>query len=200
LGLLGGVDTSALNFPPEIFVRPGPKPLPANVHQLRGNPSKKALGQILDEFRPEVEIPDHPAWIWPEAKKEWKRISVELEHYGLISRLDRAALVLYCQAWAKMVWAERMLTRAMKAADEARDKAEAAGLTYDGGDGLMIKTAGGNFTYSHHWVVGKHAAAEVKRCLDLFGLSPSARSRVSPSDNRQGKLFQEATDDEWKQL
>lgn len=180
--------------------RPGPKPLPANVHHLRGNPSKKALGNILDEFRPEVEIPDFPSWIWPEAKKEWKRIGFELERYGLVSKLDRAALVLYCQAWAKMVWAERMLARAMKAADEARDLAEKAGEIYTGGDGLMIKTANGNFTYSHHWVVGKHAAAEVKRYLDLFGLSPSSRTRVTTSDNRQGSLFQEAPQDAWDAL
>ncbi len=180
--------------------QPGPKPLPGNVHALRGNPSKKPMGQLLDEFKPEVEIPDFPSWIWPEAKKEWKRISAELEKYGLVSKLDRAALVLYCQAWAKMVWAERQLSRAMKLAEEAREKAEAAGVEYTGGDGLMIKTAGGNFTYSHHWVVGKHAASEVKRCLDLFGLSPSARSRVSTSDNRQGTLFQEAGQDKWNDL
>jgi P27 family predicted phage terminase small subunit len=180
--------------------KPGPRPLPANVHQLRGNPSKKPLGAILDEFRPEVEIPDFPSWIWPEAKKEWKRISVELERYGLVSRLDRAALVLYCQAWAKMVWAERQLTRAMAAADKARAAAEHDGREYTGGDGLMVKTANGNFTYSHHWVVGRHAAAEVRRYLDLFGLSPSARSRVSTSDNRQGRLFEEATQDEWNAL
>ena len=180
--------------------KPGPRPLPANVHQLRGNPSKKPLGAILDEFRPEVEIPDFPSWIWPEAKKEWKRISIELERYGLVSKLDRAALVLYCQAWAKMVWAERQLARAMKTADEAKAASEIAGVEYTGGDGLMVKTANGNFTYSHHWVVGRHAAAEVRRYLDLFGLSPSARSRVSISDNRQGSLFQEATQDEWNAL
>lgn len=178
----------------------GPKPLPANVHMLRGNASKKPLGAILDEFRPEVEIPDFPSWIWPEAKKEWKRIATELERYGLISKLDRAALVLYCQAWAKMVWAERALTRAMKLAEDARAEAESKGLEYLGGDGLMVKTANGNFTYSHHWVVGKHAASEVKRYLDLFGLSPSARSRVTVSDNRQGSLFQEGTKDEWNAL
>lgn len=178
----------------------GPAPLPANVHMLRGNASKKALGTLLDEFKPEVEIPDFPSWIWPEAKKEWKRISVELERYGLVSKLDRAALVLYCQAWAKMVWAERMLSRSMKQAEEARAKAEAAGQEYTGGDGLMVKTAGGNSTYSHHWVVGKHAAAEVKRYLDLFGLSPSSRTRVSPSDNRQAGLFEEGSQDAWNNL
>ena len=180
--------------------RSGPRPLPSNVHTLRGNPSKKPLGQLLGEFKPEVEIPDFPSWIWPEAKKEWKRIAFELERYGLVSKLDRSALVLYCQAWAKMVWAERMLSRAMKAADEAREKAEKEGLEYTGGDGLMVKTAGGNFTYSHHWVVGKHAASELKRYLDLFGLSPSARTRVTTSDNRQGSLFEEGSQDEWNGL
>lgn len=178
----------------------GPKALPANVHMLRGNPSKKPLASILDEFRPEVEIPSFPSWIWPEAKKEWKRLSVELERYGLVSKLDRAALVLYCQAWARMVWAEQMLTRAMKDAEDKRAAAEAAGIEWTGGDGIMVKTAGGNFTYSHHWVVGKHAAAQVKSYLDLFGLSPSARSRVTTSDNRQKGLFEEASQDEWNAL
>ncbi|MCA8251575.1 P27 family phage terminase small subunit [Burkholderia multivorans] len=38
-----------------------------------------------------------------EARKEWKRITVELEKLGLISRLDRAALTLCCQAWGRLV-------------------------------------------------------------------------------------------------
>jgi hypothetical protein len=42
-------------------------------------------------------------------------------------------MVLYCQAWAKMVWAERMLSRAMKDAEERRAAAEAAGEEYTGG-------------------------------------------------------------------
>lgn len=178
----------------------GPKALPANVHVLRGNPSKKPIGELLGEFRPEVEIPDFPSWIWPEAKKEWKRISAELQRYGLVSKLDRAALVLYCQAWAKMVWAERALTRAMKAAEDARQAAEEKGEVYTGGDGLMVKTVNGNFTYSHHWVVGKQAADQVRRYLDMFGLSPASRSRVTTSDNRQGSLFEEGTQDEWNAL
>ncbi|NMG64900.1 hypothetical protein GPA19_08070 [Azoarcus indigens] len=179
----------------------GPKPLPANVHMLRGNPSKKGAAALMDEFRPEVEIPDAPSWIWPEAKKEWKRLAAELERYGLVSRLDRAALVLYCQAWAKMVWAEKRLSAEMKRAEEARAKAEAAGREYEGGDGIMIRTANGNFTYSHHWVVGKQAAQQVNQYLALFGLSPSSRSRVTASDNRQGSLFDgPAGDDAWGAL
>lgn len=178
----------------------GPKPLPANVHQLRGNPSKKPIASLLDELKPEVELPGFPPWLWPEAKKEWKRIGAELVRYGLVSKLDRAALVLYAQAWAKMVWAEQMLARAMKDAEAAREKAIAAGQEYKGGDGVMVMTTNGNFTYSHHWVVGKHAADQVKRYLELFGLSPSSRTRVATSDNRQGALFEEGTQDQWQKL
>lgn len=182
----------------------GPAPLPGNVHLLRGNASKKPIGALLDEFRPEVEIPDCPSWTWPEAKKEWKRISVELHRYGLISKLDRAALVLYVQAWSKMVWAEKNLARAMKLAEQKRIETEERGEAYTGGDGVMVPTANGNLQYSHYWVVGRHAAAEVNRYLALFGLSPSSRSRVSTSDNRQGSLFEGETgpagEDAWSKL
>ena len=74
----------------------GPKPLPSNVHMLRGNPSKKPSHELLDGFQPQVEIPDCPPHLLPEARKEWRRITPELERYGLISKIDRAALALYC--------------------------------------------------------------------------------------------------------
>lgn len=178
----------------------GPAPLPANVHLLRGNPSKKPLGDLLGEFRPEVEIPDCPSWVWPEAKKEWKRVTAELERYGLISKLDRAALVLYCQAWGKMVWAERMLSRAMKQAEAGRAEAEAAGEVWTKGDGIMVPSPNGSLVYSHYWVVSRRSSEDVSRFLQAFGLSPASRSRVSTSDNRQGDLPLEAGQDEWNRL
>lgn len=178
----------------------GPKALPANVHLLRGNPSKKPLGELFDELRPEVEIPDCPSWVWPEAKKEWKRVTVELEKYGLISKLDRAALVLYCQAWARLVWAEKMLSRAMKIAAEKQAAAEAEGREWTGGDGIMVPSPNGSLIYSHHWVVARRSGEDVNKFLAAFGLSPASRSRVSTSDNRQGSLGLEAGQDEWNQL
>lgn len=177
----------------------GPQPKPANVHLLHGNPSKKPLAALLDEFKPEVEIPDCPGWLWPEAKKEFKRITPELERYGLISLLDRSAIVRYCQAWAEYVWAKKMLARDMKAAEQRRGAFEAAedakvlqaekvGDTYivkpwTGGDGFMIPTPNGSFTYSPYWVAAKRAGDEVDKCLMAFGLSPAARARVRQSDN-----------------
>ncbi len=176
----------------------GPQKLPANVHLLRGNPGHKSLDDLMGEFQPEVEIPDAPRWIWPEAKKEWKRIGAELERYGLVSRLDRAALVLYCQAWARLVWAETMLSRAMRAAEEGRSAADTAGVPWTGGDGIMVPSPNGSLVYSHHWVVQRRAAQEVHWYLQSFGLSPASRGRVRPSENRQMSMFEQPGEDKWK--
>lgn len=177
----------------------GPQKLPSNVHQLRGNPGHKAAADLLGDFNPEVEIPSAPKWIWPEARKEWRRIGAELERYGLVTKLDRAALVLYCQAWARLVWAETMLARAMTIAEDKRVEAEAAGTEWKGGDGIMVPTgSNGALGYSHHWVVQRRAAQEVHWYLQSFGLSPASRSRVKISNNRQTALFDEpAGQDAW---
>lgn len=166
----------------------GPQKLPANVHILRGNPSKLSLEELLSEFNPEVALPNCPKHLWPEARKEWKRVGTELVKHGLVSNLDRAALSLYCQAWARLVWAESMMTRAMNAAEAGRVTAEEKGEEWKGGDGIMVPSPNGSLVYSHHWVVQRRAAQEVHWYLQSFGMSPSSRGRVSPSDNRQTSL------------
>ena len=46
----------------------GPKPLPANVHRLRGNPSKLAFSGLADSVDPAIEVPGVPRHLWPEAR------------------------------------------------------------------------------------------------------------------------------------
>lgn len=163
--------------------------LPANVHLLRGNPSKKAAADLIDGLQPEVEIPNCPRHLLPEARKEWRRITPELERYGLISKLDRTALALYCQAYARWVWAEEQMARAQGLAETKRAAAEASSLPYDGGDGLTLMTPSGHMTYSPHWVIGNKAQQQVREFLGQFGLSPSSRASVKPSAVRQRELF-----------
>jgi P27 family predicted phage terminase small subunit len=169
----------------------GPKPLPSNVHLLRGNPSKKPVADLVDGFQPEVEVPGCPRHLLPEARKEWRRITPELERYGLISKLDRSALSLYCQAWARWVWAEEQLQRAQASAAQAMADAEAAGLKYEGGDGLTVQTPNGHMTYSPHWVISNKAMEQVNKYLASFGLDPASRSKVAPSSVRQRGLFED---------
>lgn len=173
----------------------GPKALPANVHLLRGNPSKLSAADLTEGLQPEVEIPNCPRHLLPEARKEWKRITPELERYGLISKLDRAALALYCQAYARWVWAEEQMARAQDLAASKRAEAEAKGQAYDGGDGLTVMTPSGHMTYSPHWVIGNKAQQQVKEFLAQFGLSPSSRTSVSTSSVRQRDLFGDDQDD-----
>lgn len=166
----------------------GPKPLPANVHLLRGNPSKKTAAELFDALQPEVEIPGCPRHLMPEARKEWRRITPELERYGLMSKLDRSALSLYCQAWARWVWAEEQLQRNQALAAEKMFEAVARGETYTGGDGYTVPTPNGHMTYSPHWVIANKAMEQVHKYLASFGLDPASRGRVNPS-SRQRTLF-----------
>ena len=48
-------------------------------------------------------------------------------------------------------------------------------------------------------IIGK-LQQDCDRYLASFGMSPSSRSRVKPSDNRQSDLFEEATQDAWRSL
>lgn len=147
----------------------GPKALPANVHLLRGNPSKKSFGSLIDEFRPEVEIPQCPRVLWPEARREWRRITVELERYGLVSKLDRGTLAMCCQEWARWQWAEVKIA----AANAADPKGEA---------GLIEVAQSGYRMQSVYLQISAKAEERYEKLKSCFGLSPSDRTRVTPSD------------------
>ncbi|HEX9813298.1 MAG TPA: P27 family phage terminase small subunit [Burkholderiales bacterium] len=178
----------------------GPKPLPKNVHQLRGNASKLPLHRMADGFEPEIDVPGCPEFLLPEARKEWRRVSKLLRPHGMIAKEDRAALSLYTQEWAWYAWSDSMFQRdvakaagdraAHEAAEEARRLAAVergevySAQPWTGGDGVHIPTANGSFTYNPNWVARcKHAAA-LDKFLASFGLSPSSRGRVSPSSRQ----------------
>ena len=144
----------------------GPRPAPASMHLLRGNPSKKSLDELFDEFRPEVEIPDPPAHLLPAAAEEWARLAPELRRYGLISKLDRAALAVYCQAYARWKHAEEKLREL--------------------GDAGLVETTLTGYRQIGPWLqISNRAVETMQKFLGEFGMSPSARTRVTPSDPRR---------------
>ena len=166
----------------------GPKPLPSNVHRLRGNPSRLSPGQLRDSVEPEIEIPGCPKHLLPEARKEWKRITPELQQLGLVAEIDRASLALYCQEWAWWAWHDSLLQRDIKIIAQKRAEHEADTANADkpwvGGDGFMIPTPNGSFTYNPHWVGRNKAAERLDKFLASFGMSPSSRGRVTPSSRQ----------------
>jgi P27 family predicted phage terminase small subunit len=129
--------------------------LPTELKILRGTLRK--CRENKNEPKPEVEIPDCPAHLTPEAKTEWRRLSKELHALGILTKLDRAVLAAYCQSWGRLVEAETHL----------RD------------EGPLIKTPGG-FEQPSPWLaISSKALTHLKAFATQLGLTPVARSSVS---------------------
>lgn len=80
----------------------GPPPTPTAILKARGSWRAEAR---KDEPRPALAAPTCPEWMPDDGKAEWKRVVGELSGLGLLTRLDRAALAVYCQAWSDFVLA-----------------------------------------------------------------------------------------------
>lgn len=141
----------------------GPKPSPTNVKMVMGNPGKRPLPQ--NEPRPKSGKPCAPAHLNEDAKLEWVRVERELESLGILSGLDRAAFAAYCQAYGRWVQAERTLSKMNNQAE-----------------GLVIKTSNGNMIQNPLVGIANKAMADMVRYAAEFGMTPSARSRVSVGD------------------
>lgn len=149
----------------------GPKPLPATLHLLKGNPSKKPIAALLGELKPEIEIPDCPEFLWEEARAEWSRLGVELFKYGLVSQLDRGLMAWGCQEWARWSWAEKKISEA--------NKADPSGEA-----GLIDKAPSGYRMPSVYLQISRRSMENYETVCKHFGMSPGTRSRVIMSDNQ----------------
>lgn len=174
----------------------GPRPLPKNVLKFRGasHLKKDALGSVVE---PDIEIPNLPTYLQPDAKRFWKRLAPELEKLGLIALIDEAMATVVVSEYAWFVHFDRLFKRDSDAAQLARkahEKAEAAKRKaarernelyipepWTRGDGVQIETKAGNLTYNPNWVARNKHAMQLDRVLAAFGMSPSSRGRVSAS-------------------
>lgn len=132
----------------------GRKPKPTGIKELEGNPGKRALNK--QEPKPENAIPICPPHLNGSARTEWKRITHELHALKIISRIDRAALVAYCQAWGDYV----------KACNKLKKEGE-----------VIISDKGG--MYQNPWVSIKNRSMDqLVKISAEFGMTPSSRARV----------------------
>lgn len=156
----------------------GPKPLPANVHMLRGNASKLPAGKLQDAVCPPAAIPTAPDHLNPEALEEWKRVTPLLLDLGLITEIDRAALAAYCQAYGRWVNAEHSIAR-LNAAEGSDGHAGEVGITPSGYKQISVLMQ-----------ISNRAQETMAKFAAEFGMTPSSRSRVTPSaPGTQGELF-----------
>jgi P27 family predicted phage terminase small subunit len=158
-------------------------PKPPALNALQGNPGKRAPS-VGDGVNPVIEIPSAPKHLGKEAAKEWKRITPLLEELGLISGLDRAALALYCQAVGRLTELEEAFNGQVKRlmTDRKMDYPTAVA------EASQSTTPSGYVQQSVMVQLIKNHREQVNRYLQHFGLSPSARGRVQPSNFVQPTL------------
>lgn len=144
----------------------GPKPKPTRLKLLAGTARAHRLNPAEPDIVPAVPAaPDH---LSDAALAEWVRVTGEMAQAGILSELDRGALAAYAQAYGRWVAAERAL-----AVMAARDSVTA---------GLVIRTQSGNAIQNPLVGTANKAMADMVRYAAEFGLTPSARSRVSATN------------------
>lgn len=134
----------------------GPAPKPTVVKILQGNPGKRALPK--GEPVPAAgKMPAAPRWMSLEAKREWRRIAPRLHKVGLLTEVDGLSLAMLCEAFAQYVEAKVVVER----------------------EGMLAMSDKGN-TYQHPAVsLMTGARSEMLKWAREFGMTPSARSRIS---------------------
>jgi len=132
----------------------GAKPLPTKLKLIRGTLRKDRANRTEAVLK--TEIPRCPPELSRLAKREWRRIAPDLAALGLLAKIDRSALALYCEAYAR--WIEAI---------EAIHKY-----------GVVIKSPSGYPVQSPYVAIANKAGEQVRLMLGEFGMTPAARSRV----------------------
>lgn len=148
----------------------GRKPTPTAIKELEGNPGKRPLNS--NEPKPDTTAPKCPKWLEPEAKKEWKRLSIEMERIGILTKVDMAAFAAYCQAYARWQEAEKFITE----------------------HGTIVRTPSGYWQTVPQVSIAQTYMKIMEKLAEQFGLTPSSRSRII-AGNQEGN-----TDDEMEKI
>ena len=142
-------------------MRPGPVPKPTTLKEKAGNPGKRPLNAAEPKVPVPTSVPYAPRFLSKEGKAEWRRMVKFLIDAGLYSEVDRAALAMYCSAWARWVAAERKIAEL----------------------GSLVRTTDKGYEHQSAWVsISNKAADQLRKMIAEFGLSPAQRSRVVAMD------------------
>jgi P27 family predicted phage terminase small subunit len=155
----------------------GPKGKPPEMKLLQGNRGHRPL--VTDGIlRPLVEVPSVPKHLGREARKEWKRITVELVRYNVISRLDQNMLGMLCQAVERMTMFEMALRRRVEMIIMKNN--DGTGAYVDPADAYITTTAQGYPMQCVEYQLLNKERDVLMKLLAEFGLSPAMRARVVP--------------------
>ena len=125
-----------------------------------------------------------PAWMLPVAKQKWRELVPHLIALGILAKIDRSMLAMWCQAWARHRLLEAYL-------DENGYSLELRSPAYTDKKGHRRKGA----------VIGSKARPETAELKSLreylksgaadFGFTPSSRTRLAVSSKPKRSKLQE---------
>ena len=95
-------------------------------------------------------------WLDKEAKKEWRRISKQLEELGILTEVDMAAFAGYCEAYFRWKEAEEIISK----------------------HGTIVKTPSGYWQQVPQVSIAQTYLKIMIKFCEQFGLTPSSRSRI----------------------
>lgn len=139
----------------------GRKPKPTALKELEGFPGKRKPN--ANEPKPRPGTPPCPQSLSPKARQEWKRITAELRALNLLTQLDRAALAIYCNAWARWVEAEEQVAKL----------------------GAVVKSPSGFPIQNPYLAIANAAGEHMRKIMTEFGLTPASRTRISTGGPQQ---------------
>ena len=139
----------------------GRKPKPTELKILHGNPGKRPLNDR--EPKPEKGAPSCPPHIRKDkvAAREWRSIIKVLDAMGLLTKADRTALALYCEAYSRWIEAGEQVKKI----------------------GMVVKNAQTGVVYqSPYLAIVNKAFEQIQKFLIEFGMTPSSRTRISVTE------------------
>ena len=133
----------------------GPVTQPTAIKILRGNPGKRSLP--ANEPQPKIKRPHCPPHLDEYARKEWRRVVPILLGMRVLTEANYMSLANLCQAYSTMATAQEQLNKT----------------------GLLFKTPSGYVQQSPLISIVNQSAELVTKLCREFGLTPSARSRIT---------------------
>jgi P27 family predicted phage terminase small subunit len=152
---------------------------PTELKLLQGNAGHRSL-DLSTVFRPEVGEPSIPKWVSQSARKVWRRLMPDLIRYNLISPVDQDALAMLCQTSARLAMIELALA--------GKEKSLIANKQ-DPVDALLDVTPNGLRVQSALYQVLNKEQDKLNRQLEMFGLRPDARAKVTLAMRAQMQMF-----------
>jgi P27 family predicted phage terminase small subunit len=119
--------------------------------------------------KPRRVLPRCPDYLTGEAEACWKRTAKELYDAGLLTSVDRDALALYCQAFARWRETENALAKSTVIIRTNVKRDEETGEI----------VGGGNWIQNPLLAIANKAFEQMSKLQAEFGMTPSSRTRVS---------------------